>query len=102
MSYKIDFTTMTTTNVIRIGDKKIMWGGGTAPSTSGNSDASVNITFPEQFNNIPVVFPVVAGWPVEPFAWVRGDKTTKTGTTLLFRHKTSSPQVLPYYWFAIG
>ena len=102
MSYKIDFTTMTTTHVIRIGDKKIMWGSGTTPSVAGNTDVPIDITFPEEFDNVPVVFPVVAGWPVEPFAWVRGDKTTKTGTTLLFRHKTNSRQELPYYWFAIG
>ena len=98
----IDFTTMTTTHVIRIGDKKIMWGSGTTPSVAGNTDTPIDITFPEEFDNVPVVFPVVAGWPVEPFAFVRGDKTTKTGTTLIFRHKTNSRQELPYYWFAIG
>lgn len=93
---------MTDTHVIRIGDKKIMWGSGTASNISGNTDASINITFPEEFDSIPEVFPVITGWPVQPFAWVRGDKTTTSGATLLLRHQSSSPQTLPYSWFAIG
>ena len=87
---------MTDTHVIRIGDKKIMWGSGTASNISGNTDASINITFPEEFDSIPEVFPVITGWPVQPFAWVRGDKTTTSGATLLLRHQSSSPQTLPY------
>ena len=98
----IDWATMTDTHVIRIGDKKIMWGSGTASNISGNTDASINITFPEEFDSIPEVFPVITGWPVQPFAWVRGDKTTTSGATLLLRHQSSSPQTLPYSYFAIG
>ena len=102
MSYKIDFTTMTTTNVIRIGDKKIMWGSGTRTSVPSGNDVKVTVTFPEEFDNMPIIIPVISSWVGKPYAFVSGDSVTTTTAGILLRHEHGSNQTINYMWIAIG
>lgn len=102
MSYKIDFTTMTTTHVIRIGDKKIMWGSGTKTNVPSGSDIKVTVTFPEEFDNMPIIIPVISTWVGRPFAFVSGTSVTTTKADILLRHEHGSNQTIDYMWIAIG
>ena len=99
---KIDFTTMTTTNVIRIGDKKIMWGKGTRTNVPSGNDVKVTVTFPEEFDNMPIIIPVISSWVGRPYAFVSGDSVTTTTAGIILRQEHGSAQTINYMWIAIG
>ena len=93
---------MTDTHVIRIGDKKIMWGSGTKTNVPSGSDVKVTVTFPEEFDNIPIIIPVISSWVGRPFAFVNGESVTTTKADILLRHEQGSNQTINYMWIAIG
>ena len=93
---------MTTTRVIRIGDKKIMWGSGTRTNVPSGSDVQVNVTFPEEFDNMPIIIPVISSWIGRPLAFVSGDSVTTAKADILLRHEQGSTQTINYMWIAIG
>ena len=93
---------MTDTHVIRIGDKKIMWGNGAKTSVPSGNDAKVTVTFPEEFDNIPIIIPVISTWVGRPYAFVSGASVTTTKADILLRHEHGSTQTIDYMWIAIG
>ena len=101
-SNSIDWATMTDTHVIRIGDKKIMWGSGTKTNVPSGSDIKVTVTFPEEFDNMPIIIPVISTWVGRPFACVSGDSVTTTKADILLRQEHGSNQTINYMWIAIG
>ena len=101
-SNSIDWATMTDTHVIRIGDKKIMWGSGTRANVPSGSDIKVTVTFPEEFDNMPIIIPVISTWVGRPYAFVSGTSVTTTKADILLRHEHGSTQTIDYMWIAIG
>lgn len=93
---------MTTTNVIRIGDKKIMWGSGKKTNVPSGNDTQVTVTFPEEFDNMPIIIPVISSWVGRPYAFVKGDSVTTTKADILLRHEHGATQTISYMWIAIG
>ena len=87
-------------NVIRIGNKKIMWGRATISNAPSDQDRTVNVTFPEEFDSVPRVAVACAGWIA--IRAVFSVDTSKTSTKLGAMHAQGRSLDVDLEWVAIG
>lgn len=96
---KIDFSTMTDANVIRFGNKKIMWGQVSFSAPSGQ-DTTAAVTFPESFNTTPEVMVTNQGWIAVRGTWAYNVGTS--GCRVGIVHVQGSTTTANIGWVAIG
>ena len=99
-SPKIDWATFGSSGVMRFGDKKIMFGKATIRNVPSGQDKTVDITFPESFENIPRIAVTCTGW-LAIRAVFAADITVSTAK-LGAQHIQGTTQNVPLDWIAIG
>lgn len=99
-SQKLDWTTINGANVIRLGDKKIMWGAITISNAASGTDATGTITFPESFNTAPKITVTCKSWIAIRgiFAYDTGTASSKVGVY----HTQGNSVNVGIDWIAIG
>lgn len=96
----------TNKNVLRLGGRKIMWGGDTVRGVPSGTDKALKVTFPEGFATVPRVYVCVNGWYGEVFIQVANDAgaavTTTTEFAVVVRHNFGSNLDINFNYVAIG
>lgn len=96
----IDFEAMSSTQVIRFGNKKIMWGLLTFNSVASGSDKTATITFPEAFKSTPSIVATVSAWISSPVTFT--SSVNNTSATIGVKHSQGTTLNVPVRWVAIG
>lgn len=94
----------TNKNVIRLGGRKIMWGGATAKNAKNGADTPVEVQFPEAFAKVPTVLVSINGWYGIASVQVNsGDgATTTTKFNAIVRHSFGRDIDILFNYVAIG
>ncbi len=100
MINKIDWATFGSSGVMRFGDKKIMFGKATIPNVPNGQDKTVDITFPESFENTPRIVATCTNWLA--IRAVFATDITVSSAKLGAHHIQGSTQNVPLDWIAIG
>lgn len=87
-------------NVLRLGNKKIMWGSDTVSSVANNTDKAKTVQFPESFNSVPSVTVTVSSWLALRMCIT--NSTTTSQTSVIVNHSQGSTINVPFNWIAIG
>lgn len=101
----VDFTTIApgSIQVIRLGNRKIMFGRTTVNSVPSRTDKGVTITYPEAFNATPIIVATVANWVARPIVCAYPNSSSPTTQfRLIVNHEQGDSQDVPINWVAIG
>lgn len=90
----------TNKNVIRLGNRKIMWGVERPTNVPSDTQTSRTVNFPEAFTNPPVVNLTVGSW--EALGFIEGNGANATSFSYIFSHNLGSPTNPTIWWIAIG
>lgn len=95
----------TNRNVLRIGNRKIMWGSVTVNAVPTGTDKSQDVTFPESFASLPKVIVSPSGW--YGIVWAETDSVNSGALTtskfkLVVRHDFGSNLDIKVDYVAIG
>ena len=101
----VDFTTIApgSIQVIRLGNRKIMFGRTTVNSVPSRTDKGVTIPYPEAFNATPIIVATVANWVARPIVCAYPNSSSPTMQfRLIVNHEQGDSQDVPINWVAIG
>lgn len=97
---KLDWGGMEGAGVLRLGNKKIMWGLLTVNSVASSSDKTATVTFPEAFASAPTVVATVASWISSPTIFINSANTTSASIGV--KHIQGTTLNVAVRWIAIG
>ena len=94
----------TNKNVIRLGNRKIMWGGVTAKNAKNDADTPVEVNFPEAFAKVPTILVSINGWYGIASVQVNSGEgaTTTTKFNAIVRHSFGRDIDILFNYVAIG
>ncbi len=94
----------TNKNVMRLGNRKVMWGTTTVNAVESYNDKTQDVSFPENFATVPIVLVSVAGWYGIVYAQVdtSGGATTVSKFKLVVRQDFGITLDIKVNYIAIG